>query len=264
MMPPAATRSRLSVATSVWQALLLREASTRLMTGRAGWLWLLVEPAAHVVFLMMMFGVILERHIAGANVEVFLLTGVLGFFLVRNIARRGTDAIKANAALFSYRQVKPIDTVLVRGVFEASVLALIGLLLLAACAFFAIPVVPHDPLRVIIAGWLLWGLGMGLGLILSVAGTLVPEIGKVAAFAFTPLYFMSAVMFPLAAVPAPVRGYLLANPIVHGIEAMRGGFFVTYHSDPGISLGYLFFSAIVTVFAGLVLHAKYARRLAAR
>lgn len=263
MTQAAAPRSRLSVAASVWKALLLREAGMRL-TGRAGWLWLLVEPAAHIVFLMMVFGVILERHIAGANVEVFLLAGVLGFFLVRNVARRGAEAIKANAALFSYRQVKPIDAVLVRGVFEASVMALIGVLLLGACAFFDIPVVPHDPLRVIIAGWLLWGLGMGLGLILAVAGTLVSEIGKVAVFAFTPLYFMSAVMYPLAAVPAPVRAYLLANPIVHGIEAIRSGFFVTYHSDPGISLGYLSFSVVATIFAGLVLHAKYARRLIAQ
>jgi capsular polysaccharide transport system permease protein len=259
-----APRAQLSIATSVWKALLLREASTRLMTGRAGWLWLLLEPATHIVFLMMMFAVVRKRQIAGANVELFVLTGVLGFFLVRNVARRGAEAINANTALFAYRQVKPIDAVLVRGVLEASVMAVIGVLLLVACAVVGIPILPHDPLRIGVASWLLWGLGMGLALTLSVAGTLVPEIGKVATLAFTPLYFVSAVMFPIDTVPPSLRRYLLANPIVHGLEAIRGGFFANYHSDDQISLMYLFFSTVVIVFAGLVLHARYARRLIAQ
>jgi capsular polysaccharide transport system permease protein len=263
-MTASHARSGLSVTISVWKALILREASSRLMSGRGGWLWLLLEPVVHVVFLMMIFGVVRRRVIAGANVEVFVLVGVMGFFLVRNVARRGAEAINANAALFSYRQVRPVDTVLVRGVLEASLMAVTGMLLLTACALFEVPVVPHDPLRVIVAAWLLWGLGMGLGLMLSVGATLVPEVGKIVALAFTPLYFLSAVMYPLDAVPPSLRSYLLVNPIVHGLEAIRGGFFVTYHTNDQISLTYLFFSTVVTVFAGLMLHARYARRLVAQ
>jgi capsular polysaccharide transport system permease protein len=71
-------------------------------------------------------------------------------------------------------------------------------------------------------------------------------------------------MFPIDTVPPSLRRYLLANPIVHGLEAIRGGFFANYHSDDQISLMYLFFSTVVIVFAGLVLHARYARRLIAQ
>jgi capsular polysaccharide transport system permease protein len=260
-MNASTPRSELSVATSVWKALLLREASTRLLSLRAGWLWLLAEPAVHVIVLMLIFGVVRRRYVAGANVEMFVLTGVLSFFLVRNVARKGAEAINANTALFSYRQVRPVDTVLVRSVLEACLMAMVAMLLLIACAFVGIPVLPHDPLRVLIASWLLWVLGTGLALCLSVAGTLIPEIGRVAALAFTPLYFVSAVMFPVEAVPPQARPYLLFNPVVHGVEAIRSGFFANYHSDSRISLFYLLFCAVVSVFSGLALHARYARRL---
>jgi capsular polysaccharide transport system permease protein len=263
-MNASTSRSELSVATSVWKALLLREASARLLALRGGWIWLLAEPAVHVIILMLLFGVVKKRYVAGANVQTFVLTGVLSFFLVRNVARKGAEAINANTALFSYRQVRPVDTVLVRGVLEACLMALVALLLLVACAFVGIPVLPHDPLRILIAAGLLWALGAGLGLCLSVAGTLVPELGRVAALAFTPLYFVSAVMFPVEAVPPQVRPYLLINPIVHGIEAIRIGFFENYQSDGRISLFYLFFGAVTSVFAGLALHARYARRLVAQ
>lgn len=42
-----------------------------------------------------------------------------------------------------------------------------------------------------------------------------------------PLYLISGVILPLAAIPQPYLDLLLLNPIAHGLELARAGFFPT-------------------------------------
>jgi capsular polysaccharide transport system permease protein len=81
--------------------------------------WILAEPIVHLVLLNVLFGFVLQRVVSGIDGGLFITTGVLGFFLARNTAMRPKDAINANAALYTYRQVLPVDTVLVRAAIEA-------------------------------------------------------------------------------------------------------------------------------------------------
>ncbi|MGO4326120.1 ABC transporter permease [Cupriavidus sp. 2TAF22] len=263
-MPSIRLRSRFSVAISVWHALFLREANARLATGRAAWLWLLLEPVIHIGFLMLLFGVVRHVLIPGIAASLFIMIGILGFFLVRNVASRGAEAVKANAALFAYRQVRPVDTVLVRTALEGLLYGLVFAVLLAACSLAGVDALPRDPLQVLLAAALLWLLGAGLALSLSVLGTLVPEFGRIVGLFFAPLYFVSAVMYPVASVPRPVRDWLLLNPILHGLEAMRGGFFSAYRGQDFASLSYLAAWSLCSVLCGLALQRRFAARLVAQ
>ncbi|SOZ63364.1 polysialic acid transport ATP-binding protein, ABC-2 [Cupriavidus taiwanensis] len=227
-------------------------------------MWILLEPAAHIIYLMIVFGVIRHQVRQDANIEVFVLVGVWGFFLVRNIAQRGMEAINANQALFSYRQVRPVDTVLVRASVEAFLYVIVGAILLFALALLNIDVRPADPLLVMWSALLLWMLGLGLGLVFSVIGTLLPGLGKLIRIVFTPLYFLSAVMYSVSSLPRGMRKTVLVNPITHGLEAMRSGWFAAYHGESHINLGYLAFWALATVFLGLAMHMRYATRLTAQ
>jgi capsular polysaccharide transport system permease protein len=114
------------------------------------------------------------------------------------------------------------------------------------------------------AGFGLWLLGMGFGMITSVAIELVPEVGRVLSLAMMPLYFVSGVMYPISVVPQPWRDYLLLNPIAHGLEAARLGFAPYYHAVPELNVPYLYGFALVTLFLGLALHRRFAMRLLAR
>jgi capsular polysaccharide transport system permease protein len=256
-------RSATSVTFSVWKALFLREAVSRLATGRAAWLWLLLEPAAHVAILMVLFSTIRQRSVQGTDFALFLALGVLGFNLFKKAATRSMEAVSANAALFAYRQVKPVDAVLVRAALEGVIQLFIGVLLLAGASLFGFEVLPHDPLGVLVAFVLLWIFGAGLGLILSVGTTLVPEIGKVAKLVFMPLYFLSGVMYSPAMLPPAARPWLLLNPLVHGMEALRAAFFPGYHRVSGVDLGYLATFALLSLLFGLALHVRFATRMTA-
>lgn len=258
-----AGRTSLEVTLSVWRALFLREGVTRLAAGRAAWLWILLEPIVHVVFLMVLFSTLRSRTLSGTDFAVFLAVGVMGFHIFKNPATRCMGAINANRALFAYRQVKPVDAVIVRALLEGFIEFIVIVLVLSGAAFIGFDSIPHDPLKALIGICLLWLFGSGLGLMFSVGSELIPEIGRIVRLLFTPLYFVSGVMFSPAAMPPAAREWLLVNPLIHGLEYVRSGFFPGYHLTPGVDISYLSAFAFTSIFIGFALHVRFEKRLAA-
>jgi capsular polysaccharide transport system permease protein len=251
-------RNSLGIAISVWKALLLREALARLFSSRAAWFWLIAEPVLHMAILGFIYSVIRQRTVGGIDTLIWLVLGLQGFFLFRRTATQMAGAIDSNRALFSYRQVKPTDTVLVRGFLEAVLMIMVITVIVAGLALLGHDVAPADPIAVLEAFFGLWLLGVGLGLIVSVVSELVPEIRNIMNMVMMPLYFLSGALVPIAAVPEPYRDWLLINPIVHGLDGARLGFAPYYHSVPGLDIAYLYTVALVSIFLGLILHRRYA------
>jgi capsular polysaccharide transport system permease protein len=255
------TRSSAQITFGTWRALFLREAVTRLAAGRAAWVWLLFEPLAYLIFIMTLFGFVYHKMVGGVEGAMFIVTGLLGFYFARNTFLRSMEAIHANGALFTYRQVKPIDTVLVRAVLEGFLNLLSAILILAGASLFNYDVLPADPLIVMGTIFGLWLSGLGIGLILSAATKLVSELGKVINILIIPLYFLSGVMFPASTVPQPYRDWLLLNPFLNGLEILRAAYFSQYHAVSEASLAYFYVFALGAIFFGLVLHLRFSRRL---
>ena len=256
-------RSSGNITWTVWKALFMREAVARLSAGRAAWLWILLEPLAHLIFLSFLFELVRQLVLPGVEGAMFIATGVLGFLIAQNTATRCKDAISANAALLTYRQVLPIDTVLVRAALEAALVVISGLVLLTGLGLLGYSVMPYNVLQVVLAVATLWLVGVGMGLILSVISEMIPELGKLSAMVFRPLYLLSAVIYPAAVVPAAYQDVFLLNPLVHGIELIREGYFspYQYHTVSGVSAAYIMGFALVTICLGLALHVRYVHRI---
>src|SRR5262245_55165120 len=138
------------IAWTVWKALFLREAVARLSAGRAAWVWILAEPIVHLVFIIVLFGFVLQRLISGIDSGMFIATGIIGFLLAKNTATRPINAINANATLLTYRQVLPVDTVLVRAALEAVPFMISALFLLTGLGLLGYQVFPHNFLQVML------------------------------------------------------------------------------------------------------------------
>jgi capsular polysaccharide transport system permease protein len=189
---------------------------------------------------------------------------MLSFFFFRRTAMQAMNAIGANKALFAYRQVKPVDTTLVRVGLEGFLMTITSAILIFGAGMLGHGAVPADPLGVAEAFAGLWLAGAGVGLVWSVGVELVPELGRVVNLLMMPLYALSGVMFPIGIVPQPYRDWLLLNPLAHGLEAARLAFVPHYHAVPGLSLGYLHGFALAAIAFGLALHVRFATRLSAQ
>lgn len=257
-------RSPLAVTLSVWRALLLREALTRISGGRMPWVWLLLEPVAHMAFLVFIFSVISHHVIAGIPTQLFIISGMLAYFFFQRPATQCMNALSANAALFTYRQVKPVDTILVRAVLECILMLMISVIVFLGASLTGLDVLPEDPLRVYTAVTGLTLLGLGYGLVTSVLVRLVSEAGKIIGILMTPLYLISGVIMPISVIPIQYREYLIYNPVVHGLESTRLGFSSYYHAIPELDVSYLYFFAFSLIIFGLMLHRRFAERLLAQ
>jgi capsular polysaccharide transport system permease protein len=124
-------RSGLEVQQAAVKALFLREIKTRFGKYRLGYFWAVLEPAAHLLVLMVIFGFIMHRTMPDISFPVFLLNGIIPYFIFTNITNRSIGAIEANLGLFNYRPVKPIDTIIARASLETLIYAAVYLILMA-------------------------------------------------------------------------------------------------------------------------------------
>ncbi|MBN4841725.1 kpsM protein, partial [Citrobacter braakii] len=81
-------RSPWEVQRSVVFALFIRELKTRFGGRWIGAFWVLLEPLAHVLMLLMIFGFVQHRVLAGVEYSVFLLVGLVPFFMFKNLVVR--------------------------------------------------------------------------------------------------------------------------------------------------------------------------------
>lgn len=257
-------RNPIAVTFAVWRAIFLREALDRLFDMRFAWFWLLAEPVLHIAFITFVMTVIRVRTVGNADVVVWIIIGMLAFFLFRRTAVQVTHAVDSNRPLFTYRQVKPFDPAIARAVLEGFLMAIIALVILGTAALLGHQTFPVDALLVMQAVFGLWLFGVGYGLVASVLMALVPEMEHVLKIVMLPLYLISGVIWPLASIPLPYRDILMINPIAHGLELVRMGFFPYYHTVPGLSMPYLFAWGVVSIMLGLMLYRRFAIQLVMR
>ncbi|NGO89839.1 MAG: ABC transporter permease [Halomonas sp.] len=262
---PKGARTPWQVTRSVWYAMFVREALSRTMGDRMGWFWMIFEPVAFVGIMVAMRSFIRGgRLVVNAEFIPWLIAGLMGFMLVREGMLRGMGAIEGNQALFAYRQVQPIDPVLVRNFLEGALRSLVFLIFIGGGLMLGLDMYPDNALRVMAAWLSLWSLGLGLGLVTSVAATLVPEIGKVIRMLSLPLMILSGVIIPLNSLPHWLLEYLMLNPIPHGLETLRLGFFEKYQVVHGTSMLYFWLFTLTLISMGLLMHLRFVDRLKAK
>jgi capsular polysaccharide transport system permease protein len=254
-------QSPLSITFSVWKALFLREATYRLTGSRGACIWIFLEPVVHIGYLAYLYSVIRMRTISGIDTCTWIMIGMPTYYMFRRVSGQTFNALNANQALFSYRQVKPLDTILVRAALEGLLMLTIIVMIFLFGGFFDFQILPDDPLLVFTALFGMWLLGLGYGLIFSALSKLIPEMERVHQLIQIPMYMLSGVVVSLNRVPTVVRKYLMLNPVAHGIQAARLGFAPYYETAPELSVPYLYSFALVLIFLGLALHIRFAQRL---
>src|SRR5690606_261957 len=184
-------RSAPRIVKSVLFALVLREMRTMFGARRFGAFWIFFEPVMQIGLIMAMFSFRVQL-VNGIEMPVFFMTGMIPFFLLRNIALKGMEAVNANRALFSYKQIKPFDTVFARAIMETAIYACVYLIFMFILGFgFGYDVSIRDPIT-----WLaVLSIGLvfsfSLGLIFCILGEIMAESKVFIRMLFFPLYLIS-------------------------------------------------------------------------
>ena len=237
---PKRERSSLSITLGVWRALILREAETRLFASRTSWIWVFAEPVVHVGYLMFLYSSISVHKVGQMDTIIWLVIGLQCFFLFRDVGNSVSNAPSANRALFAYRQVKPIDTIISRALLEGFVWIVVLIALIITSELLGHEFAPEEPLQLILAFLGLWLTGIGVGMVIASLAALADEVRLLIRLIMRPLYFVSGVVFPLSSLPPDWRAVLMLNPVANAIEAARHAVSRFYNQAPETDLVYVF------------------------
>lgn len=246
----------------ILNALILREIKTRVGAYQFSYLWVLAEPLAHVVILSIIFGIRSRTTSSGVEFPVFLATGIIPYLLFRSMVTRSMSTVDGNRALFSYRQVKPFDTLAARFILETAIYSAVFVTFMVGAGWLGFDVSVANPLPVLLAFLSLGLLGLGIGAGACVLNTTSPDAAQFVPMVLRPLFFVSGIFFSAESVPAEYRAWLLWNPILHALEIIRGGYFHAigvHYGDPV----YLAWWVVGSLALGLLTFHVYRYRMVA-
>ncbi len=240
---------------NVVSALVYRELKTRISRVKFGLFGVLLQPLGTFIIFLLIFGFIRQRGFGGLDgsfVPIFLISGIVPFTLFVEIVIRSLNAIDANQALFFYRQVKPIDTVLARVYVEAGLFSFV-FIILTSMIFLIFETFTLDNLPLLFANYLILTLtSFGLGTFFMVAGHRYPLVKVFVTFLQRPLFLTSGIFFSLESIPQRLQPFLSWNPILQAIEMTRHAFNEDYFINPEkISIKYTLTFALISCTVGL-------------
>ena len=260
-LPRLKARGGLQVMHASIRALLLRELQTRFGQYRLGYLWVFLEPLLTIGIMVVLFGTVMQRTLPGMDYSVFLINGIIPFFMFRTGVTLAISATESNRGLFSYRPVKPIDALLARNVLEFLLKFTAYIAFTAAFVWFGYSI-SFEQIPQLLGYWsLLFIFMMACSLIFVVIGDFSKELNKFLSVFFLILYFLSGILYSIHIIPVEYREYLLYNPLIHIFELMRHAVAPSYSLVPGISLSYFIVWMIISLFIGLLLYKRFERHM---
>jgi capsular polysaccharide transport system permease protein len=233
-------------------ALIMREMTTRYGRNVGGYVWAVLEPAATIALLSVIFEFIARHPALGNHFPVFFATGYMAFHFYLDISRAVSNAVTANRALLTFPRVTIVDTVIARFVLQVLTSVFVAVLILGGLlAMFEEPVILRVQFIVLSLGLgAFFGLAVGLFNCITFAWSATWQ--TVFGVLNRPVFIISGIFFLYEDLPRFAQNILWWNPLIHVTALMRKGFYGTY--DAGFaSPVYVVACATVPFLIGVML-----------
>jgi len=240
-------------------ALVLREMRARYGRSQIGYLWALLEPLGYVVALTIVFSYAERPAPYGNSLPLYFALGVIPFKLFMGLANQLTSAMMSNQALLTYPIVKEFDTVVARFLLEA--ITSIAVLVICLTGIWLIDDVPgpSQPLRMMEGLALVMLFGFGVGLTNACIIRHFASWQNVFRIITAPMVFISGIFYSFSSLPSEARAVLSWNPLIHGIEIVRDGYYSNYRAE-AVDANYLLSVGFTLLVIGMFMERFYPRR----
>jgi len=224
-----------------------------------GPLWFLIQPLLTTIMFTVVFGNIAGISTDGLPKMLFYLTGITAWNYFAESFKATSNTFVTNAAIFGKvyfpRLTMPISIV-ISGLIQFGIQFLF---LLGFMVYFAIVGADFSPniyvLLIPVLIFIMAGLGLGFGIIISSLTTKYRDLTNLVSFGVQLWMYASPIIYPLSEIPEKYKFAIIANPVSPIIETFRfallgkGSFDFMY-------LLYSFVFMVVVLGVGIVLFNK--------
>ncbi len=245
---------------SVIYALFFRELKTRFGANKyLGYIWVVGEPMSVVLTITTIVTIIREYHHQvmpdGISIFMFLISGIVPYFMFRSIITQLMNGIGANLPLFAYKPVKPIHVFIARSLLEFCIYFAIFVIVLFLYAwFFNSSSIPNNLIEVMFSIFLLLCSGFSLGLCFAIIWHFFEPLRTLLNYFSIVFYWSSGVIFPTWLMPRTLLDIFYYNPLLHIMELLRYNFFDHYPLQDEYSYIYPLCCIAVVLFIGLFVY----------
>ena len=239
-------------------ALVLREMGTTSGRSSGGYLWAILEPAAGIALLTLLFSLAFRSPPLGTSFPVFYATGILPFVMFNDVSAKLGQAIRYSKPLLFYPRLTFADALIARFLLNSLTQ------LMVACLVIVVVLGLSDGryalhLPSILLGFLMAAvLALGIGTMNCFLFSMFPAWQRIWGIITRPLFLVSSIFYTFESVPRQYQEILWYNPLVHVIGQMRRGFYQTYDAV-WVSHIYVFGGSLLLLAAALVLLGRYHR-----
>jgi len=253
-------RNAFKIFLAVLNALFLRELSMRFSSGRIGIFWTFFEPFFQIMVFILIKILLLSSGDNKFDFSVFLALNFIAFNMFKNIVVKSIASFKANKALFIYKQVKPIDTIIARTMVEVFITAIIIVLFLFLGFYFEFEMGIEDLTMVTLGFVFLIIFSFSFAICMAILNVFLDSVGRLIGFFMTALMFASAVFYNIDILPIELQEWLLYNPLSHFMEMIHGFYFEAL-DDSYVSYNYMLLWTLLLLYSGLWLYIKLEKKI---
>ena len=204
-----------------------REIEGRYRGSYLGLLWSFITPLVMLSVYTFVFGVIFkarwpEAHGGGLTGFAFIMcAGQIAFQLVAEPVGKASGLI-TGVPNFVKKVVFPLQILPLSVVGASAFHGFIAIVILAIALLMVNGGLPWTFMLFPLAFLPLLLIGIGLSWFISSLGVFMRDIGFVVGVALQALFFATPIFYPLSAVPEDFRPWMVLNPLLTGVELMRG------------------------------------------
>jgi lipopolysaccharide transport system permease protein len=211
---------------SLITALVKREIASRYRGSILGIAWSFFIPLLMLVTYTFVFSVVFQArwglgvNESKADFAIILFVGLIVHGLFAECVNRAPGLIQSNVN-YVKKVIFPLEILSLVAFGSALFHAAISLLVMLLAQLI---LKQHMPLTVVLFPVVLLPLAfasLGFAWFLSALGVYVRDIGQITGIITTVLLFVSAVFFPISALPKPYQGWMKLNPLAVIIEQCR-------------------------------------------
>lgn len=235
----------------VISALAVREVNSQQQNLMYGYAWALIDVALTISGMMIMKLAIKAFNPPGMPPAVFIVIGIVPWYLFQHGYDVPRTAINRNRRLLTFPIVTELDIILAA---QVQMLVLYGIMFVVCstiASVFEQSPMPWSPMAIMLLFLAAWLCGVFFGLMLLPLQRIYPPMNKFISFVLRFGMILSGVFVPLSSFPEFTWPYLTWNPMLHVEELIKAYWFRTYHSPVGQS-GYVVECLLGMAVAGLL------------
>ncbi len=244
-------------------ALMIREMKVRYGRSKAGYALAFISPAIRKGLLVLLMVLANKHSPIGPSIVLFYWCGLVAFHMFSYVVNNNLNCLKQARNVRQLPIVRSMDYVLARSILEV-----VTDLIIAVAGFALIYVfdtemaIPCSPLWAIEALALMLTMAFGLSLVNAVIVVFFYTWSHVWRVVSILLMLSSGIYHLNYALPPQVRNIVAYNPVAHGIEMFRMGFYPSYPAE-FLDESYLIYWAFGSLLMGLMLERVTRRKVAA-